>query len=110
MQEAAEDNFKIPADPRPAYMIALDEINAACGYSDWEYPGQITRAVLELVARNAGLQADYDSRMEDLQEADKRIAELEAFIVAEVDPFSLRPARREKWYDLHKKLHPENYR
>lgn len=30
---------------------ALDDINAACGYAEWDYPGQVVRAVRELNVR-----------------------------------------------------------
>lgn len=45
-----------------------------------------------------------------MTQLEARIAELEAFIVDEVDPLDLCECEREKWYALHKKLHPENYR
>jgi hypothetical protein len=38
-----------------------------------------------------------------------RVAELEAWVVDEVDPMNLSEPRRSEWHTLHEKLHPENY-
>lgn len=59
------DELEIPTEPRPAWHIALDEINEACGFKDWEYPGQITRAVRELVAQRDRWEAEAMRHLND---------------------------------------------
>lgn len=45
---------------------ALDEINRDCGYKDWEYPGQVIRAVKDLKAERDHYRQRYDALRQKL--------------------------------------------
>jgi hypothetical protein len=47
---------------KSAAEIALDDIAAACGCAEWEYPGQVTRDVLGVVARLEAAQSILKGR------------------------------------------------
>lgn len=49
---------------------ALDDINTACGYAEWDYPGQVVRAVCELKARAERAEDTIRQAIKELEEDD----------------------------------------
>lgn len=56
---------------KSAAEIALDDIAAACGCARWEYPGQVTRDVLGVVARLEAAQSILKGRTTPPTEAER---------------------------------------
>ena len=63
--------LRVTRDVLGAAEIALDDIAAACGCARWEYPGQVTRDVLGVVARLEAAQSILKGRTTPPTEAER---------------------------------------